>query len=324
MRLFRRENGTYYVQFARGKKKSLGTSDEAEAKSRFKKLQRAAYEGKIVVLDRQSAIQLSTFLDEYSGWQEKNQSSNTWERCTQIFPKFAGFIGASRLISGLSGRDLENYQAYCRELGNKPTTTNIECRQIKAAFSKAVEWKYLKINPFKGVKKLKERQAPPRFLTAEEIAQVFEAIGTNKKWRLIFALYIYTGGRREEIWRLERQDILKEDIFLRWTKNGRPRKVPISPRLEEIIGEYRGGIGRLIDSGLNYLSLGMKHYLRQAGLGHIKPHDLRHTFASQLIMSGVDVVTVKELLGHTSLTTTQIYTHLLDEHKKQAVRKLPY
>jgi len=64
--------------------------------------------------------------------------------------------------------------------------------------------------------------------------------------------------------------------------------------------------------------------LRRAGVKRIRFHDLRHTFASQLVMSGVDLNTVRELLGHADLKTTLIYAHLSQDHKKNAVNALNY
>ena len=75
---------------------------------------------------------------------------------------------------------------------------------------------------------------------------------------------------------------------------------------------------------LYYLGRRIKYYLREAGLGHLKPHDLRQTFASHLLMSGVDITTVRKLLGQNSLHATNIYAHILDDHKKQEIKKLPY
>ncbi len=64
--------------------------------------------------------------------------------------------------------------------------------------------------------------------------------------------------------------------------------------------------------------------VKKASLKKVTPHTLRHTFASHLVMSGVDLTTVKELLGHKSIITTMIYSHLSDEHKAKAVRKLSW
>ena len=61
---------------------------------------------------------------------------------------------------------------------------------------------------------------------------------------------------------------------------------------------------------------------KNADIEYCKLHDLRHTFASHLIMSGADLVTVKELLGHSSITTTMIYAHLTKHHRREAINKL--
>ena len=61
---------------------------------------------------------------------------------------------------------------------------------------------------------------------------------------------------------------------------------------------------------------------KKAGLPDVRVHDLRHTFASHLCMNGVDILTVKELLGHSSVVMTQRYSHLTDHHKADAVARL--
>ncbi len=64
--------------------------------------------------------------------------------------------------------------------------------------------------------------------------------------------------------------------------------------------------------------------LRRSGIDHCRFHDLRHTFASRLVMSGVDIVTVKELMGHKDIKMTMRYSHPTPEHKKQAVERLNF
>jgi len=74
-------------------------------------------------------------------------------------------------------------------------------------------------------------------------------------------------------------------------------------------------------NGLNYKTINKRFWqtTRKAGLDDFHFHDLRHTFASQLVMAGVDIMTVKELLGHKSLTMTMRYSHLSPEHKSKAI-----
>lgn len=223
------------------------------------------------------------------------------------------------------------YVAYCKQKGNHPVTINIEIRHLKAIFSYAVEPAgYLKVNPFKGYKQLKfYRKIPSIIENPRDIEHVFEIINqsspkSRKIYRLVFALYVYTGARRSEIWKLRWEDIKENVIIFRERKNYEMLEVPIVEQLKKILSEYERGIGRVIPLTIDQTSKRIKYYLKKAGLGHLRPHDLRHTFASHLLMNGVDIETVRRLLGQTSLVVTKIYSHILDRHKKIAIKNLPY
>jgi site-specific recombinase XerD len=220
-------------------------------------------------------------------------------------------VGKHRQLSTITKRDLDSHIDYCRKRKNKPSTINIEIRTIKAAFSKATEWNYLKDNPLKGFRQIKYHKNLPRFLTVPQIEKVFEVIGSNKRYRLVFALYIYTGARRKEVHNLTWSDIKNNSIILKG-KGYKIRVIPMSLNLKKILQEYKRDLGRLVDVSLEQMA------------GNIRPHDLRHTFASQLVMNGVDLRTVQELLGHSSFDTILVYAHLSQKHLEEAVRKLPY
>ncbi|MBM4145878.1 MAG: hypothetical protein FJ240_06350 [Nitrospira sp.] len=323
MRLFLRANGVYYAEIKRNVTRSLKTRNEREARYRFKALQREAVLGKLILLDKSPSLTLQEFSKEYLGWMEKNRAWGTFDRAALSLNKFMEAVGRQRQLSTIRERDLENHVEYCRKRHNKPATINIEIRQVKAAFSKAVYWKYLKENPFRGFRQIKYHKDPPKFLSVDQISKVFAVIGDNRKYRLIFALYIYTGARRKEIHSLTWADIENDSIIMRG-KGYKTRVVPLSSALRAILQEYERGVGRLFMVSLKQMGKQIKHYLREAGVGHLRPHDLRHTFASQLVMAGVDLRTIQELLGHSSFTTTLIYAHLSQPHLKTAVEKLPY
>jgi len=219
---------------------------------------------------------------------------------------------------------MDTFIEFCRRKGNGPITINIEIRNMKAAFNKAVKWDYIKENPFKGYSQIKYHKKLPKFLTIEQINKVFDVIGNNRKYRLMFTLFIYTGGRREEIQRLQWPDIKDGLVWFRRTKTYEPRAIPITDNLQKILSEYGRGVGRLFDITLDQITHRIKWYLRKAGINDLRLHDLRHTFASHLRKSGVSLDRIKELLGHTSLATTMIYAHLDKQDLKEAIRKLPY
>jgi integrase len=111
------------------------------------------------------------------------------------------------------------------------------------------------------------------------------------------------------------------------TKNNKPRNIPINKYLNEALksvkynasGEYvfshEGGPVRTFRTAFNAA-------IRRSGVLRFTFQDLRHTFASNLVMKGVDLATVQELLGHKSIIMTKRYSHPSPEHKKQAVEKI--
>ncbi len=324
MRLFRRANGVYYAELKRGVWRSLKTKDEREAKTRFKSIAREALKGKLLLLDKQSTITIQEFFDEYLKWAENNRSRTTHERATYTIKKFVVALGGSRDLVSLKSKDMDTFLDYCRMKGNKPPTLDIERRTIKGILTQAVKWEYLKANPFKGYAQIKFHKRLPLWLELDQIKRVFDVIGSNRGYRLMFALFIYTGGRREEIKKLQWSDIKNEGIHFRETKNYQARTIPICDSLKNILAEYDRGVGFLFDISLDQITHRMKYYLRKAEVGYIRTHDLRHTFASHLRKAGVSIDRIKELLGHKSLSTTMIYAHLDQTDLKEAMRKLPY
>jgi len=138
--------------------------------------------------------------------------------------------------------------------------------------------------------------------------------------------------RRGEILSLEWRnvDLTKRIIRVEKTKNGKIRFIPINDLLlNELVGL------KMNNGGSDYVFLYPKTHnpikdvktafnaaKRRAGIKDLRFHDLRHTFASRLIESGVDIITVKDLLGHCSVETTQRYTHSRADQKMKAVQSL--
>ncbi|MBF0336923.1 MAG: site-specific integrase [Nitrospirae bacterium] len=325
MRLFKREdNGIWYVQIDRTHKRSLQTRDEREAKMRFIALQREAVKGKLVVLDRTPTMSLQEFVTAYLDWCDSNRAGETFKHVKKSLDKFTKVIGQGKQISVIKKQDMDAYVTYCRAINNKPGTVNSDMKRIKAAFSWAVEREYLKVNPIAGYKQLREQKIFPRFLNEQQIQKIYAAIGDNKTYRLMFALYLHTGGRRSEIQRLQWVDIQEDGVIFRKTKSYQSRKVPVSEGLEKIITEYGRGIGKIFEMKPDTITHRMKIYFKKAGVGEFRLHDLRHTFASLLVQKGISLQTVQELLGHSSYNTTLIYAHMSQSHLQDAIAKIDY
>lgn len=177
------------------------------------------------------------------------------------------------------------------------------------------------------VKSAKIPKLLPKFLTYDEIQKALQLIDRSdwigkRDFALILFLYA-TGARISEALNVSRNDIEDEWLILKHTKGDKQRVVPIAKYALNILDEY------LLDVKYereflwqNYkgdkLSRISAFKITQKYLG-VSPHVLRHSFATSLISGGADLRVVQELLGHSSLMTTQIYTHIQKQHLKDTV-----
>ena len=323
MRLFQRENGIWYVEFERGKKKSLRTRNKAEAVRLFNKLKREYLAGRLIILKQGQKVLLSEYIKEYLDWCENNRSYETFKKARFALNDFKDVIGNLYLTS-LKKKHLDDYISHLLARGLTKTSVNVYIRTLKSAFSKAVEWEYLRENPFAGYKQLKIQEKPPKFLLPEQIKTV-ERVIDDPFWLFVFRLLIYTGMRLGEVTRLQWShiDFERGVIVVEKSKSYKSRVIPIHPVLrEELIKRYPT-VGKVIGYSPDYIRRRLKRYFEKAGFKDLRIHDLRHTFASLMVMAGVDLKTVQELLGHQDYRTTEIYAHLAPHHLQEAIKKLP-
>ena len=178
--------------------------------------------------------------------------------------------------------------------------------------------------------KLKFAKIPkllPKFLSYEKIKQSMELIDTTtwiglRDYALILFLYA-TGARISECLSLSRDDIDGEWLHIRHAKGEKERIVPIAKVAIDAIRRYLEALEFENDFiWLNYkgdrLSRISAYKITQKYLG-VSPHVLRHSYATSLITGGADLRVVQELLGHSSLLTTQIYTHIQKQNLKETV-----
>lgn len=229
---------------------------------------------------------------------------------------------------------LESYQSRRLAEGRKPATVNRYLATIKHMFTKAVDWEMVPEDTFKRVRRVKlseENNRRLRYLSIEESDILVAAAEPHLKPILTTALN--TGMRRGEILGLtwEQVDLKHGFLLLDKTKSGKRREIPINSSLSETLRTLL--VARRIDipfvffdpiTGRRYQSVkrAFATACRRAGIYDFHFHDLRHTFASQLVMNGVDITTVSKLLGHASLTMTLRYSHLSPNHLKEAVNIL--
>ena len=184
-------------------------------------------------------------------------------------------------------------------------------------------------NPVKGVKFLPEKRRL-RFLMPDEIRILLEAC--SEDFRMIVITALNTGMRRGEILGLKWDDVDfdRRQLLIRDSKNGESRTVELNDLLTRELQLYRDQqrprpahvFTGVTGNSLTTIQNTFMRTRERAGLPDLRFHDLRHTFASHLVMNGIDLTTVKELLGHKSIQMTLRYAHLSQPHKKKAVETL--
>ncbi|MDD5491202.1 MAG: site-specific integrase [bacterium] len=195
-------------------------------------------------------------------------------------------------------------------------------------FNKGKEWGKASDNPVTKVKLFKENNKRIRYLELKEIKSLLDVCSKHLKPIVITALN--TGMRKGEILGLKWKDLdFKQDfIYLEHTKNNELREIPMNKVLKDtLLSIEKNPLSEYVfcdkdGSSFKEVKRSFGTAMKKAGIKDFRFHDLRHTFASHLVMNGIDLLTVKELLGHKSIEMTLRYAHLSPNHKRRAVELL--
>jgi integrase len=256
-----------------------------------------------------------------------------WATEKYIVEEFASLFSDTPLAQ-ITTWQIEKWKAEaCKRLN--PVTVNRRLTVIKHMFKKAIEWDLLKSNPATSVKRFPVTSERTRFLSQDEIQKLVAECEKQitSPWLLpVVTLALNTGMRQGELLKLKWENINLErgSITIIQSKTLRPKTIAINDQAREALNWLQeNGYGELLfmwpwgdPIGKVTVYDAFKKACIASGITDFRFHDLRHTFASHLVMAGVDLVTVKELLGHKTIAMTNRYTHLAQEHKAQAVAKL--
>jgi len=329
--IFKRGN-IFWIRYAgidgRIIRESTGSTKFRDAEALLIQRKQAVKEGKQPVVKRIANYYFKELAEEYLEWGKRQRSFRSKRGFVKQLLEAFGNLPLRRFNSML----IEQYQTERLQKGNKPATVNRLLATLKHMFTKATHWDMVEEETLKRIRKVKlleENNRRLRYLSKEECQSLINACSPHMRPIVICALN--TGMRKSEILNLKWDNIdLKHGfILLDRTKNGERREIPINDTLRSVL---QGLIRRLDVPYVFYDPATGKPYqdikrsfnsaLRRAGIRDFHFHDLRHTFASHLVMAGVDLTTVKELLGHKTLTMTLRYAHLAPSHKVKAVNIL--
>lgn len=277
---------------------------------------------------------LEQFLDAI--WLEQGVSENTLAAYRTDITKFAEFI-LPRALFEVEQQDVQSYLAYRLDNGFKPRSTARTVSALKRFYQYFIREKQLSFNPMAHIGQPKAGQSLPKTLSEEEVGRLLLApdlddpIGLRDKAML--ELLYATGLRVSELvgLRIEQINLRQAVVFVKG-KGNKERLVPMGEEAQDWIERFiKEGRPQLIKHATDFVfpskrGIGMtrqtfwhriKHYAIIAEVkSDLSPHTLRHAFATHLINHGADLRVVQMMLGHSDLSTTQIYTHVAKERLK--------
>ncbi|MBI3042856.1 MAG: site-specific integrase [Betaproteobacteria bacterium] len=282
------------------------------------------------------------------GWWKKKLGDYTLDQCT---PALIAEYRDRLLAEDIGTKETPRHRS--------PATANRFLSALSKAFSDAVrEWHWLHDNPLRRVAKEQESQGCVRYLSDEEREKLLDACRKSElpELYLIVLFAVTTGMRRGELLGLRWPDVDPERgvAVIHHTKNGDKRSVPIVPEVAALLREH--GKVRRLDNDLVFPAKPRKPGRRKRKLDAATPapdaapqskgrgplwfdeywyealekakvkdfrfHDLRHTAASYLAMSGATVPEIAAVLGHRTLQMVKRYAHLSDQHTGAAVERM--
>jgi integrase/recombinase XerD len=274
---------------------------------------------------------------------EKGLSDNTIQSYRRDMLKFVGFLNEQNLVTAkIQRQDVVDFLAmlYKRRLDSRSVARHLVT--IRHFFRFSLLEGYIKEDPAATIESPKFRQSLPYFLSVEEVERLLaqpdtsSAIGLRDK--AIIELMYSTGIRVSELAGIRVGDLQLDAGCLRCIgKGNKERLVPVGKKALAVVEAYMkksrpellkdnasanlflNQRGRPMDRVMIWKMMG--RYGRKAALRKpLKPHTLRHSFATHLLDRGADLRSVQMMLGHSDISTTQIYTHVVEERLKQVYK----
>lgn len=275
---------------------------------------------------------------------EKRYSKHTIEAYKRDIQQFQSYLTLlNKELENVKYRDVRLWVADLMQ-ENKAKTINRKISSLKSYYKFLLRNEVLKINPVENISNIKEPKRIPNFVSEKEIDQLIKSFPKTIDYienrnQLIFEMFYNTGIRREELINIKEKDIDYSKAKLKVLgKGNKEREIPLHLLFLERIKTYISVRNQFLNNEkIDFLFLNKtRNKLKPKTVYNIvsnilnvcistdkkSPHVLRHTFATHLLNNGADLNAIKELLGHSSLASTQIYTHnsieILKEIHKQA------
>jgi site-specific recombinase XerD len=314
-------------------RKPTETADKKLAEKIYHKVMTQVAEGKWfekpVGADKTVRELLEKYLQEHSA---RNKAVKSYVRDKSLAGHLNRFMGDC-VVTELTPRVVSDYKVTRRGEGAAANTVNNELRLISHAYNLAIrEWEWAEFNPVSRVSKEKVNNQIERWLTYEEEEKL---LVVSPVWlREIMTFALNTGLRQAEILDLtwDRVDLFRRTLTILEQKNKGKDTLPLNAQALEVL-KAKGRVRSIKSNHVFFNSEGRRIQTRnvlrafysavkKAEIEKFRFHDMRHTFATRLVQSGVDLYKVQKLLKHKSPVMTQRYAHHYPESLRDGVEVL--
>lgn len=278
------------------------------------------------------------FLDYIS--LEKKYSDHTEANYEIDLAKYERFLsGIKKSYKEIKYDDISKYIIMLKKSGYKPTSINRNLSTLRSFYNYLILSKKILNNPFDLIKGMKEEKRLPNYFKYEEFILMLDTLKDdtplNNRNRLILELLLATGIRVSELVNIKVSDISFKTKEIRIYGKGKKERIVFfgnysAEILEKYLNINRGLLlknknsdylfinhlgGKLTDRGVRGI---IDKIIKLSGVkSKVSPHTFRHTFATMMLNEGCNIKSVADLLGHSSLNTTSIYTHLTNEEVRR-------
>lgn len=318
MRLFKRGKW-WWAEVSRNDRRPLKTKDEQEAKALVRAMEKERIKGRLFDLTKEKRVTLGEFKDFYMAYREglDDLSPKTLKKdelslnlLLQVFP-------SSTLIQTI---DFNQFKKTWLSVGDaKKITINGYMRHLKIAFKWALKKGFIKKLPEFTMYRL--GVSLPRVLAPDQIKAIFEKAPADDL--RFYTFLLWTGCRRSEGLNLSWPDCHLDQQKAKVTgKGNKERMVPLHGEVIKSLYPIKRDIGKVFKQyHPDTWSKRFHNIARSAGID-ARLHDLRHSAATYMLASGIDVREVQVILGHAQISTTTIYADVLDSMKIKAINKM--
>jgi len=285
--------------------------------------------------------QIKNFLDFIEN--DKKASQNTLQSYRRDIVQFQEYLDNERILyTKLGVQEIKDYIEYLKKIGKKTSTISRNLASIRSFYQYQLRVKKVKKDPTDGMQSPKIEKKVPSILSSAEVELLLEQPkdvdlkGIRDKAMLEFAYA--TGMRVTEIISLNIDDVNFEDSYVSCSNGVKKRNIPLGTisikALEEYVNTARPVMIKKEDEKALFVNVNgkrltrqgfwkiIKYYKEQAHITKdITPHVLRHSFATHLLQNGADLKSIQMMLGHSDISSTQVYMQFQDDSLKNIYHK---